>query len=146
MPAEMLHIEVDSRPVMDALARLRDAGADMEPIMRDIGTTLEERVGERFERFTDPLGGRWKAKKSGAPSKLYDSGQMLDSLGSEADADHVDVGFGQTYAVYHEFGTRKMARRGLLFADPNARTLAPDDERLILGRLEAHLKKHLPGG
>jgi phage gpG-like protein len=51
------------------------------------------------------------------------------------------VGFGQPYAAYHEFGTKKMIRRGTLFADPKKGELAPDDEKVILDAVLEHLKK-----
>jgi phage gpG-like protein len=51
------------------------------------------------------------------------------------------VGFGQPDAAYHEFGTEKMHRRGLLFADPEKGELAPDDEKAILDAVLDHLQK-----
>ena len=57
---------------------------------------------------------------------------MLASLNWRADASSVTVVFGQPYAAYHEWGTRRMPRRGLMFENPDAGTLAPDDERAIV--------------
>ena len=60
---------------------------------------------------------------------------MLSSLNWQADASSVRVGFGQPYAVYHEWGTKRMPRRGLLFENPDAGALAPDDEKAVLDLL-----------
>ena len=61
---------------------------------------------------------------------------MLQGLSYQAEAGSVRVGFDQGYATFHEFGVefgkRRMPRRGLLMANPQAGTLAPDDERAVL--------------
>jgi phage virion morphogenesis protein len=141
MAIELMHIEVDSSAVEQALRRLQAAVGDLEPAMADIAATLWERVGERFETRTDPVGKAWEEKKNKAPATLIDSGHMLGSLTRHADSRHAMVGFGQPYAAYHEFGTKKMPRRGLLFADPEKGELAPDDEKAILDAVLDHLKK-----
>ena len=57
---------------------------------------------------------------------------MLASLTHQADATSVRVGFGKPYAAFHEWGTEHMPRRGLLFDDPDAGTLAEGDEAAVL--------------
>ncbi|MDR0441118.1 MAG: phage virion morphogenesis protein [Candidatus Accumulibacter sp.] len=141
MAVELIHIEADSAAVQQAFCRLQAAIGNLRPAMTDIAATLWERVEERFETRTDPVGKSWKSKKSGAPATLIDSGHMLDSLSRRADSRHAMVGFGQPYAIYHEFGTVKMDRRGLLFADPEKGELAPDDEKVILDAVLDHLSK-----
>jgi phage gpG-like protein len=51
----------------------------------------------------------------------------------------VQIGFAQPYATFHEFGTQHMPRRGLLFADPEAGTLAADDTDSILEIVHGYL-------
>jgi len=150
----MITIDVNSQPVQAALNELLNRMGDMTPVMNDIGGMLEARVQTRFETETDPLGSAWAGwKPSYGPASggtrptntngnstildLY--GDMLNSLSWRADAQSVTVGFGVPYAAYHEFGTSKMPRRGLLFANPNAGTLAPDDETEILDILNDYL-------
>jgi phage gpG-like protein len=65
---------------------------------------------------------------------------MLDSLTSDADADYGYVGFGAPYALYHELGTKRMRRRGLLTANPSTGRLGREDERLLLSLLERYLE------
>ena len=63
---------------------------------------------------------------------------MLASLGHQADHSSVTYGFAQPYAAYHEFGTTRMPRRGLLTENPEAGTLSADDQRAVLETIEAY--------
>ena len=140
-------IEIDSRSVMDALNELLHRGQDMRPVMDAIGQRMEERVSARFETKTDPNGHPWApwkpatAKsypKDGNGTLLDRHSDMLNSLNHHADANSVTVGFGVLYAGYHEFGTRKMVRRGMLFGDPEAHTLGTDDEASVLDLIHGY--------
>lgn len=137
----MIAIEIDSRSVVDALGQLLRRGQDMSPVMDAIGQRLEERISGRFETGTDPDGHAWAPwkpstvksyPKDGNRSLLDRHGDMLNSLNHHADETSVTVGFGSPYAQYHEYGTHKMARRGMLFGNPDARTLGAGDEAEIL--------------
>ena len=66
---------------------------------------------------------------------------MVRDVNHQADKTSVRIGFGQPYATYHEFGTKHMLRRGLLFADPNAGTLAKGDEDAVLDILSVWLAR-----
>ena len=153
----MITVTVDSQPVADLLAKLRKRMTDLTPVMRSIGQQLETRVAGRFETRTDPLGKSWSPwkpstvktyPKDGRRKLLERYGTMLQSLNFKADANSVRVGFGaaaskrgDAYAAFHEFGTKRMARRGLLFADPTLGTLAPKDETKVLDLLGDWLSK-----
>lgn len=109
--------------------------------MQSIGMTLESRVSTRFETRTDPAGASWApwapstvaAYPDNGNRRLLDRyGDMLASLSHDADANSVRVGFGQSYAAFHEWGTIHMPRRGLLFADPDLGTLTEDDQTAVL--------------
>ncbi|MGP1517489.1 MAG: phage virion morphogenesis protein, partial [Ottowia sp.] len=84
-----------------------------------------------------------KAGRSGNERLLDRYGDMLQGLSYQAEAGSVRVGFDQSYATFHEFGVefgkRRMPRRGLLMANPQAGTLAPDDERAVLDVLSDFL-------
>lgn len=64
---------------------------------------------------------------------------MLGSLNFSADADSVRVGFGNLVAVFHEWGTWKIPRRGMLFADPDTGELGAGDDAAVLDVLSAWL-------
>lgn len=144
----MLTVTVENKLVSDTLSRLRGRLDDLSPAMASIGQELESRVSGRFETETDPFGRPWAPwspatvesyPKDGNRRILDRYGDMLGSLNHQADASSVRVGFGQPYATFHEWGTEYMPRRGLLMADPDAGTLAPNDERAVLDILGTFL-------
>lgn len=144
----MLTINVNSKPVIDLLQSIMLGVADSKQVMESIGQEMESRVSARFETTSDPTGHPWAPwaqstkdtyPKDGNHRLLDRYGDMLRSLNWQATNDSVRIGFGavagragDVYAVYHEFGTDRMPRRGLLFDDPEAGTLAPDDEAAVL--------------
>ncbi|MDP2783294.1 MAG: phage virion morphogenesis protein [Sulfurimicrobium sp.] len=140
-------IEVNSQSVMDALNQLLRHGQDMRPVMDAIGQRMEERVSARFETKTDPNGQAWapwkpSTRKSyprlGNGTLLDRYGDMLGSLNHHANATSVTVGFGKPYALFHEYGTSKMKRRGLLMSDPDTGTLGAEDEANILSLIRGY--------
>lgn len=150
----MIIIEIDDRAVLEALEALRGRVSDLSPAMNAIGMELEARVSRRFEDETDPNGRLWDSwqpatkksyPKDGNKRILDRMGGMLDSLNYQADKDSVTIGFGAvsdkefSYPAAHEFGTKKMVRRGLLTSDPVAGTLGEEDRRSILDILSEHL-------
>jgi len=148
----MLKITVDDREIMATLNRLQRRLGDLTPIMRGIATELEARVEARFERQIDPNGRRWAALKPATVARkkrkgaiLYDSGDMQGSLNSAAGRTWAEVGFGQPYAAYHEWGTGKMPRRGLLLADPDRGTLGRGDRQAVRELLAEALDEALGG-
>lgn len=144
--ADPITIQIDSRSVMDALQELLRRSQDMRPVMDAIGQRLEERVSNRFESKTDPEGHPWAPwkpstrksyPKNGNGTLLDRYGDMLDHLNHHADATSVTVGFGKAYARYHETGTARMARRGMLATDTGQ--FGPEDERAILDLVHSYL-------
>lgn len=137
----VVHISVDDGAVVAYLRRLQRRVSDLTPAMRAIGAELESAISDRFETETDPEGRRWeewapsyaRAYPDDANGRILDRySDMLDSVSWDADADSVAVGFGVDYAVYHEFGTVRMPRRGLLTADPETGELSDADSTRIL--------------
>lgn len=137
----MLTITADDKVFRDSLAQLYLGMGNLTPVMQSIGMELESRISGRFESRTDPSGSAWapwaQSTVDGYPEdgnrRLLDRyGDMLASLSHQVDATRVEGGFGQPYATFHEWGTEHMPRRGLLFDDPDAGTLAEDDEAAVL--------------
>lgn len=134
-----ISISIDSRSVMDALSDLLRRGQDMHPVMDAIGQRMEEKISGRFESKTDPEGHHWAPwkpstvksyPKNGNRSLLDRYGDMLGSLSHFSDADSVTFGFGVKHAVYHETGTSRMERRGMLLTEDLQ--LGQEDEDDIL--------------
>lgn len=141
-------VQVRSDAVTDLLDRLNRGMDDMQSVMDSIGQELESRISGRFETETDPLGQSWEPWAQRTRENYPDDGNgrildcygdMLASLTHTADSDSVRIGFGDPKAAYHEWGTWKMPRRGMLFADPDAGELGPDDEAAILDILNVWL-------
>ncbi len=137
----MLTITADDKAFRDSLAQLYRGMGNLTPVMQSIGMELESRISGRFESRTDPSGNAWAPwaqstvdnyPENGNRRLLDRYGDMLASLIHQADATSVRVGFGQPYAAFHEWGTEHMPRRGLLFSDPDAGTLAEGDEAAVL--------------
>jgi phage virion morphogenesis protein len=152
----MITIEANTPTVLQALRELEQRMTDMTPVMREIGQRLESRVRARFETETDPLGNAWApwaasydpaqggSRPTNGNTTLLDLyGDMLGGLSHSPDATGVTIGFNQDYAVYHEYGTRTMPRRGMLFANPSTGELAPDDEADILDVIQSYLAQPL---
>ena len=140
----MLTITVDDQAFRAYMERLHGRMDDMTPVMEKIGQELEARISARFETESDPNGRRGAAwapstkksyPKDGNARILDRYGDMLGSLNWEADTESVRVGFGKPYATYHEFGTKRMPRRGLLFDNPESGKLADADEQLVIDLL-----------
>lgn len=136
-----LTVTVDSAALKEVLARLYAATDDLSPVMSALGMEMENRVRERFETMSDPLGVAWspwkpatvKSYPKGGNKRLLDRfGDLLGGASHQFDSHSATIGFNQEYAAYHEWGTKHMVSRGLLFANPDSGTLAPDDEAALL--------------
>lgn len=137
----MLDIKLDDSAFRADLAALYRRLGNLTPVMQSIGMEMESRISGRFETRTDPNGKRWAPWAQSTVDSYPDDGnrQLLDrygdmllSLNYKADATSVRIGFGTPYAAFHEWGTERMPRRGLIFADPDAGTLAKGDEDAVL--------------
>lgn len=136
----MIEVTTNTDAFEDSLRQLRRRVADLRPIMEGIGGELESRIANRFETRSDPDGKSWQAwspsylanyPQDGRGKLLERTGDLISSLNWQATDTSVRVGFGQIYSTYHEFGTERMPRRGLLFSDPEQGQLGADDEAAI---------------
>lgn len=86
-----IEIKYDDREVRKALERLRKAGADMEPVMREIAGHLVDGDHEAFERQESPDGTPWAPLKPSTKKerrrKRYRGGPVLERSGDPELAD-----------------------------------------------------------
>jgi phage virion morphogenesis protein len=135
MAGATLTIEVDSRVVQAALARLDRAFDDMTEPMGAIGDMLVSSTTHRFmETNRGPDGSAWtpslRAIRQGNKT-LVARGHLRDSITHIPGPDSVQVGTNLVYAAIHQFGGK--AGRGHKVTLP-ARPylgLEPEDERGI---------------
>lgn len=149
-----LTVAVVSDQIGAGLRQLQERLGDLQPAFEEIGSALESRVMQRFDTKRDPWGQLWKplaestrarydkvdtVRGRGGNAEVRRQGTLLDRTGQMRQglshvADHVSLmlGFDRGYALFHDFGTRKMRRRGLLLGDPEAGTLATPDEELVM--------------
>lgn len=142
----MIEINTNTAAFADSLSQLQSRLENLRPVLQDIGAVLENKIRDRRETLRGPNGQRWAAWAPSTVATYPDSGRrkLLDRTGDMWDrtgpqwqvqgagpAMELRVGFDRGYATYHEFGTRRMKRRGLLFADPNSGQLAAEDEQAI---------------
>jgi len=158
--ARFLRIEVDGSAELQAF--LQQAVRRLQrpaELMEALAARLEASVQERFDRKVDPTGAAWaplapatlekyadedKGRRQG--SLLQRTGQMRASLTSAAGADFAEVGMSRlsdggewSIPLLHETGTRRMPRRGIFLADPDAGTLGQQDEALLTEEIQAFL-------
>lgn len=141
-------ITADTAFAIDYFKRAEDRLEDLTPLMDAIGMLMETVIGNRFEALADPSGAAWAPWSANtrlsypddANGRLLDRyGDLLRSLTHQVGDNSTTVGFGQPHAVYHEFGTKHMPRRGLLFDDPEAGTLGTADQQSILDLVDDYL-------
>jgi phage gpG-like protein len=159
----MFRVTVDNRQFGQPLTTLVDRLGEPAEVLEAIGNLLETNVRRRAETATDPSGKPWAAwadstrdaypwpgsdaaagKEGPGNGRLLDRyGTMLASLSYQVGRDSVVIGFGQDYAVFHEWGTKHMPRRGLLMADPDEGTLGAEDNAAVLDLVSSWLDELL---
>lgn len=152
--ADALVITVIDAQLQGALSR---AVAQLErprDLLDSIGGVLEQRVNLRFVSKTDPDGRAWaplaqstranyarKDKGRAQGSLLQRTGEMLSTLTHNTSDSSVDVGFSARKAAWHETGTRRMPRRGMLASDPTAGSLGEGDAQAVLAEVDAFIAR-----
>lgn len=148
-------LKVAGVPDLKAMfVRARAAGADMAGLLDAVSGRLEERIGLRLDTKKDPDGRPWEpiAESTRLRYELADDGArrgtllertglMRASLTRTVLKRDAVVGFGRPYAVFHEFGTARMPRRGLVFSDPVSGRMAEGD----ISAAEATAREWLEG-
>ena len=156
MPGATLHVEIDDARVRATLDRLKEAGADLRPVMEDVGEYLLRTTRERFRDQEDPDGSPWaplspgyKARKRRKQNMVLTlNGYLGGGLVYRADSGSVVVGSPSIHAGTHQFGASTGAfgttSRGspIPWGDIPARPffgLSSEDEWEVLEILTDHL-------
>lgn len=158
--ADSFIIDVQNAEVMQFLQHLTNHLSNMQPVYQDIAGQLEQNIDLRFISKIDPTGKPWephapstkrlynkadtklikgKATVVSRGSLLMRTGEMRQSLNSKVISNAALIGFNSNIAVHHEYGTKKMPRRSMLFADPIAGELGQDDTLDVMEILSRYI-------
>lgn len=152
-----LVIKLEDSALRAHLQQLQAHMQDLSPAMDRIAFALEQNLRQRFETRQDPSGKAWaawapstrrsypwpgskaaKGKDGAGRGKLLERyTSMMGGISSAHDKTTASVGFDQIYAAHHEWGTRRMKRRGLLTANPQTSQLGEKDKETVL-----HIVQH----
>lgn len=141
-------IDVNVAPMLRGMARILGGLDDLTPLLHGVGMEMEARVLGRFETRTDPAGQPWapwaESTRASYPrnghGKLLDRyGDMLRGVSHAVHGNAVEIGFAAPHAAYHEFGTARMPRRGLLTMDPDNGQLGTADAAAVQGVVTDYL-------
>ena len=106
-------IRIDDKAAQAAFARLDAAGADLSPLMANLGAALLASTQQRFETETAPSGSPWpqslRAALDGGKT-LRDSGRLYQSLTYQAGPRQVEIGSNVVYAAIHQLGGKVSAK------------------------------------
>lgn len=99
-------IEINDRPVIEALNRLAESCDDLTPAMRAIATALQSQAEENFSAEAGPLG-KWPAlkdKKRQGGKILRDTDRLAASVTPFWSASEAGIGSNAVYAAIHQLG------------------------------------------
>ncbi len=166
-------IELEAGELLAAIDRSIEALSDATPLMQQIGAVLEAAAAARFDSKRDPKGVAW-APITPATKEIYESDWFIErnpefkggipgtlmertrrlraSLTYNAGPDFVDIGTSRAtqsgkwqIGLLHEFGTKKMVRRGFLTANPLTGQLGLSDEAEVLAIVNGFLGEAFNG-
>jgi phage virion morphogenesis protein len=153
--ADGLRVDIQSGEITRALQQAAERLANPRDLLARIGAVLEQNVNLRFDTKTDPDGVQWlpiAESTRKAYEKRFDGrvpGTLLQralqgaamsaTLAHNVGEGFVEVGFSKPYAQYHETGTRRMPRRGMLAGDFVAGTLGQEDALDVMREVDDYL-------
>lgn len=160
-------IDIDAADLLRVIDQAIELLQQPAPLLDDIGAKLESNAQVRWDQRVDPLGQAWAPLspatieiyqsdwfikdnpefKGGIPGGLLERTRRLrESLSWSVDDQALELGTSRAtkggkwqIGMLHEFGTRKMPRRGILTANPETGELGPTDEADVLGVVEQAL-------
>jgi len=99
-------IRVELAQAQAWFARLRDRGAHLGGLMRDIGEILTQSTQRRFRDGVGPDGIPWAPLADGSGrTPLVDTGRMRDEIFSTSGEDWAEISATARQARWHQFGT-----------------------------------------
>lgn len=146
MSGVSVSIRIEDEGFREALTRLLERSATLQPVFAEIGSALQAATEDRFEAETGPDGQAWAAhspvtllKRGASAKKLRHRNHLYQSLNYAAGRLQVAVGTNRTYARIHQLGGK--AGRGRKVTIPARPYLGvnADDRRMVAEILTDHL-------
>jgi phage virion morphogenesis protein len=109
-------VSISDAEIRSNLDRLQAAGAEITPMLREIGDALVARTMLRFERGTGPTGTPWppfarstlarmaRGRRGAGAKLLQDRGILRQSITRRIFNSVLEVGTNVAYAAIHQFG------------------------------------------
>lgn len=156
----MIRIELDDAKAQAALSDLAQRGADLRPLMQELGEYLTETTKQRFQTSTAPDGSRWQpnapatylaylgkskgsfgktgritkagaARASGKKPLIGETGSLSRQIYYRADARSVEISSAEDYSAIHQFGGQAGRGRKVTIPARPYLGLSNDDQAAI---------------
>lgn len=116
-------IQMDAKQLREIKKRLRDCERPLVTFTRE----KVKEVEQQFNKMVDPFGNPWKPlkdstikqKKKNKEKILTHTGKMKKSIRRKTDKLSFEIKIDVDYAIYHQEGTVKMAKRRILDITPD---------------------------
>lgn len=139
-------IRIEDEGFRDALTRLLERSANLQPVFAEIGSALQATTEDRFEAETGPDGQAWAAhspvtllKRGASAKKLRHRNHLYQSLSYAAGRLQAAVGTNRTYARIHQLGGKAGRGRKVTIPARPYLGVSADDRRMIAEILTDHL-------
>lgn len=139
-------IRIEDEGFRDALTRLLERSANLQPVFAEIGSALQATTEDRFEAETGPDGQAWAAhspvtllKRGASAKKLRHRNHLYQSLSYAAGRLQAAVGTNRTYARIHQLGGKAGRGRKVTIPARPYLGVSTDDRRMIAEILTDHL-------
>ena len=110
-----LSVKADTRGLTDKIKRFRGIGRALDQASADMATEALRLLDEGYGRRRNPYGTKWRARRRPAPWPILEkSGRLRGSLRVLPMRRGFKMSFGTRYGIYHQRGTRSIARRAIL--------------------------------
>lgn len=123
-----VNLTVDKNMIKAITGRLSDMSGPLSSVSRQKLADIEK----QFKNFVDPDGNKWsplkpstlRTKRVNKDKILTRYGKLRSSFYTKVDKHNLTIRTDNEYAVYHQFGTVKMAKRLILkFTDSDYKNL-----------------------
>jgi len=139
-------VRVEDEGFREALTRLIQRSANLQPVFDEIGSALQTTTEERFEDEAGPDGAAWAAhspvtllKRGASAKKLRHRNHLYQSLNYAAGRLQATVGTNRAYARIHQLGGKAGRNRKVTIPARPYLGISEEDRRMIGEILTDHL-------